>query len=353
MNELPPLLSRDDIRDRLSEIFPDGTPYRANVTSLIAATTVFVALYINAVEDGDQLLAPKPIYRMTEEQSRKTDTASRVAYIAAIRNPKGVIDGARWYADNTRESIRDDTIREGFVMLGAVIHKSDVAVTANKPRYALSAGFAQLFDPALEGDDLTAAIAAWRKGALSVGSLARIALVRQGATTTADRVLITFPNGDTRQMRMGPSAPLTKMVIESFAPRFLQVPTVIAVSDSGEKVFDLDHNRAKAIGLNIKSDRDLPDVILVDLGPAHPLLVFVEVVATDGPVSERRKAALEKVVAEAGFPIEHVAFVTTYLDRSAAPFKKNVNTLAWGSYAWFASEPDGLLELTMTRKTIS
>jgi hypothetical protein len=40
-----------------------------------------------------------------------------------------------------------------------------------------------------------------------------------------------------------------------------------------------------------------------------------------------------------------VAFVTAYLDRSAAAFKKTVDALAWGSFAWFVSEPDHLLQL--------
>ena len=30
--------------------------------------------------------------------------------------------------------------------------------------------------------------------------------------------------------------------------------------------------------------------------------------------------------------------LTAFLDRSAAPFKKVVDSLAWGSYAWFVSE---------------
>ena len=100
---------------------------------------------------------------------------------------------------------------------------------------------------------------------------------------------------------------------------------------------------ARSIGLNIRADKDLPDIILADLGPSHPLLVFVEVVATDGPVSVRRKDALAALVAEAGFPPEHVAYVTAYQDRSGAPFKKTVDSLAWGTYAWFQSEPEKLV----------
>jgi hypothetical protein len=83
--------------------------------------------------------------------------------------------------------------------------------------------------------------------------------------------------------------------------------------------------------------------VLVDLGPVHPLLVFIEVVHTDGPVNDARKTALLEIARGAGFPAEHVAFVTAYLDRDTATFRKTVSSLAWGSYAWFASEPDNLI----------
>jgi hypothetical protein len=147
-------------------------------------------------------------------------------------------------------------------------------------------------------------------------------------------------------MKPGPSSEITKAVIEIFAPRFLRKPAVLLVSESGNKVVARDDELAKSIGLVIKTDKNLPDTILVDLGPEHPRLIFVEVVATDGPINERRKQSLEKIAAEAGFAIEHIAFVTAFLDRSAAPFKKVVDSLAWGSYAWFVAEPHALIELS-------
>lgn len=352
MTELPALLNRNQVRERLLEIFPAGAAYRADTTNQTAASTVFVALYIGAIEGGDQLLGPKHVYRMTEEQAALTDPASRAAYVVAIRNPKGEIPGARWYADNTREGIRDDTLREGFVAIGAVVARGDIPTTSSKPRYALTASFAALFDPALTGEGLSKAIADWQAASLNTGALARLAINLQGAGKVGHKVIVTFPNGETRLLKPGPSSELTKAVVEVFAPRFLAEPAILSISESASKVIARDEALAKSIGLNIQVDKNLPDVILADLGPTHPLLVFVEVVASDGPVSERRKTALLDLVSDAGFPKEHVAFVTAYLDRSDAPFKKNINTLAWGSFAWFASEPDGLLELTTTRKTI-
>lgn len=346
------LLTREQVRERLLLVFPQGAAFRVNVTNPNAASTVFTALYIDAIEGSGEWLGPKHVYRMTQEQAARTDAASRAAYISVIRNPKGVVPGVRWYADNTREGIRDDTLREGLVAIGAVIERAGVPTTSSKPRYALTADFADLFNPALEGDALTQTIAAWQGKALNAGALARLAINRQGAGKAGDRVLVTFPNNETRLMKPGPSSELTRAVVEVFARRFLIEPAVLFISESGNKVVTRDEQLAAALGLQIQADKDLPDIILADTGAAHTLIVFVEVVATDGPVSERRKAALQALVAKSGFPIEHVAFVTAYLDRSAAPFKKTVNTIAWGSYAWFAAEPNRLIEFSDTPRSL-
>jgi hypothetical protein len=280
---------------------------------------------------------------MTDEQAGRTAPGDRAWYVAEIRRPKGRIPGTRWYQDNTREGIRDDTLREGLVAIGAVVERPGIPTTSSKPRYALTEAFAALFDPVLQGEELQRAIETWQASALSAGALARLAINRGGAGKTVDQLLVTFPNGETRFLKPGPSSEITKAVIEVFAPHFLVDPAVLSISESGNKVIARDDALARSIGLDIEADKNLPDAILADLGPEHPLLVFVEVVATDGPISERRKAAIEDLVGKAGFPIEHVAFVTAYLDRSAAPFKKTVNNLAWGSYAWFAAEPECLL----------
>lgn len=342
------LATRDEVHERLQSIFPEGSSNRAYVTRMLAASTVFVALYIAAIEGSGTFLGPKHIYRMTDEQAVKTSDTERAAYTAKVQRSGSHIAGERWYQDNTREPIRDETLREGLVAIGAVTERTDLATTSSKPRYALTSRFAELFDPNITGEALQARIAAWQRDSLNTGALARLAIVRRGAGVSKDQVLVTFPNGETRSMKPGPSSVITKAVVEVFSPTFLASPAVVLLSESGNKVVARDDELARSIGLAIQADKNLPDTILVDLGPKHPLLVFVEVVATDGPVNQRRKEALQELVTEAGFPAEHVAFVTAYLDRSGRPFKKTVDSLAWGSYAWFAAEPERLVVFSET-----
>jgi hypothetical protein len=95
--------------------------------------------------------------------------------------------------------------------------------------------------------------------------------------------------------------------------------------------------------LRIDAGGNLPDVLLVDLGVEIPLLVLVEVVAIDGAITSERKQALLRIATDARFDDRHVAFVTAYGDRGSAGFRRTVSRLAWGSFAWFRTEPEHLL----------
>ena len=340
---LPALLTWPNIRARLPVIFPEGSANREHSIWEISAKTIFVMLYAGAVEGSNLWVRPDQVTRMTDEQASQTDDDARAVWAKTSITPSRADVPGRWYAANTRESIRDDTIRYALIRNGAVIERPGLSTTSPGGRYALQADFAALLTPELDDATFIAKAATWRNKYLNAGALARIAIVRKGAAGGGKYELVTFPNGETRRMTPGPSTDISKAVIEVFAPKFLQKPGVISLSESGNKVVARDNELAKAIGLTIPADKSLPDIVLVDLGPAHPLLIFVEVVHTDGPVNDARKAALLQIAEDAGFPSQHVAFVTAYLDRASQIFRKTVGGLAWSSYAWFASEPDNII----------
>lgn len=337
---LPTLLDRAAILKRLDAIFPAGTPSRQFCVREMAASTVFAMLYIGAIEGTGRRLAPRHVYRMTEEQSARITAEDRLGYGSSFR-----ASGNRWYADNTREPIRDETLREGLVTVGAVIAASDIPTTSARPRYALEAGFAKLFDPSLTGEAFRVAVAAWQQAHLSAGALARVGVLARGLGVDSDGVLVRFPNGETRKLAVGPSSVIAKAVVEEFAPRFLDRPGVVLLSESREKIVARDEVLVALLRLELETDRNLPDVLLVDLGPREPLIVFVEIVATDGAITPSRQEALLSLATRAGYQPEQVAFVTAYLDRGEAAFRRTVSTLAWHAFVWFVSEPDSLLIL--------
>ena len=347
---LPPLLPVSEINERLEMVFPEGMPNRNYVVREMAAKTVFVMLYVGAVEGAERWVRPDQVTRMTDAQAGHRAEADRDDWLAvSMRSETEAIEG-RWYAANTREPIRDETLRAGLVRTGAVVERAGLPTTSPRPRYALAKGFAALFGPLLTGDELVLAIDAWQKANLTGAALARVAIMRRRSAGQGGKILVTFPGGESRHMDPGPSSVITKAVVEEFAKRFLEDPAVIWLSESRRHVVARDDALAQEIGLTIQPDKNLPDVILVDLGPSEPLLVFVEVVATAGAISDARQAALMTLARKAAFSEKQVAFVTAYADRDESAFKASVSELAWGSFAWFMSEPDNLLVLHRGRE---
>lgn len=341
---LPPYVPRELVAERLPLIFPEGTPNRIYCTRELAASAVFAMLYIGAVEHSSVRLGPVHVYRMTDVQAANDSDEERLSYRSNLRKKSYEVPGKRWYADNTREPIRDETLREGLVAVGAVMEDKDVPTTSGKPRYALKTDLAALFDPALQGENLEEAIFKWQDEHLNKGALARISLMRMGAADQ-EGVLVKFPNGETCTLSFGPSSLISRAVVEVFAKQFLEKPAVLWLSESSNKVAMQDLRMASTIGLDIQAHKNLPDLILVDLGPTNPLIVFIEVVATDGAITARRQDALFDLTDNGGFKRSQVAFVTAYADRESAGFKKTATGLAWGSFAWFMSEPDKILML--------
>lgn len=331
------------IKARLLQIFPEGLPRRNYVVRDMAAHTVFTMLYVGAIEGTDRWIRPSQVTRMTNAQAAQLGPAERTAWaLSSVRPTRMEIPG-RWYAENSREPIRDETLRSGFQRVGAVVERSELAVTSATPRWALAREFADLF---LSSDDaFHAAAESWRESHLSTAARARVTLARRNVSGHAlDGIRVSLPSGELRRLPSGVSSQIAKALIEVFAPRYMYKPGVLWLSDSRNHVVAQDDELAREVGLSISDTRILPDIVLVDLeAPNPPLFVFVEVVASEGPMDEQRKAVLLELLSQAGYYSSAGAFGTAYWDRGGDAFRRTVGELAWNSFAWAATEPNQII----------
>ena len=229
--------------------------------------------------------------------------------------------------------------------VGAVKVVAGIPTTSSKPRYFLQKEFAELFDPQLTEPFFFQKADIWRERYLSPSGLIRTRLAKAALPSDNYTLHVEFPNGERRALPNGPSEQISKSVIEVFAKHFLGQPVMLWLSTSDSKVVTRDSEMAKSIGLDIQVDKNLPDIILVDLLPERPLIVFVEVVASDGPMSERRQNELLKLTDAGKIERSQVAFITAYLDRADGAFIKTSKSLAWNSFVWFVTEPDKIMVL--------
>ena len=347
---LPALAPVDEVQRRLESIFPASFPDRSILVGRMAAHVVFVFLYGGFIEGSGRLLRPSLVYFFTAEQARRNASSQRQAWLATAFKPGHRPSGKRWYADNSRESIRDDLMRGRLLAMGIIGRKEGVATTSSAPVYFVRAAFAALFDPALGGTELTTAMATWRSDHLGTSTLKRMALKAQGVLARQGDVFIEMPDGTRVRVSAGPSSPILRAMVEDFAPRWLHKPVVLWISNSDQKAHPQFVKLAASIGLAFDASNELPDLILADL--ADPIrFLFCEIVASDGPVTAERKAALTTIARRSGIATDHLHFVTAFLDREAAAFRKAFSRIAPDSNVWFSTEPDLIVELRSAKST--
>lgn len=348
---LPALLAdRAAYQARLEKVLPQSITGTTHAANPAAATVAFTMMYVGAI-DGVNPVRPSTVYWMRDSITHhRTDQERLDYYKASLRSAKAVdkVQAAwgtplteLWYANTTRESIRDDTMRT-WIANGAAIDIGTVQTTSSSPRYTFTKEFAALLDPALTGNRLDSAIAAWQKLHLSATGKARAAHAHL-ASKTATAVSVALPDGSTRALHVGLSSEIIKGVIEEFAASYLLNPTVIFISQSGEKVSVVDGAMLASLGLPINQQTLLPDLLLMDLDPSRDEVWMIEVVATDGPIDESRRKALFDWATAHGVRQEQCRFLTAFSSRTASPFKKAIPNIARQSYAWFLDEPDALL----------
>lgn len=334
------------IIERLPLIFPDGVENRQYCIRESTAKTVLAMIYCGAIHGTNRWIRPSQVVDMSDEQIALSSQVDREVWCShMLSNRKKERSPTAWYAVNSREQIRDENIARGLIPNQAVFERPGIPTTSSTPKYALKPEFSALLDESIHGEFLAAAISDWQQRFLSTTAMARATIIRSNAAASTDRVQVVFPSGSAITLAPGESSRITKAVVEQFSRYFLVQPAVLWLSESANKV--IDQTLVQALHLHIDQSKSLPDVILVDLSPVSGdiLVVFVEVVHTDGPVSQQRKDALEAIALEAGFEAEHLAYVTAFADRSASPYRALVHNLAWNSFVWFASEPANVIML--------
>lgn len=351
-----PLLPREEISRRLGMVFPRGA-FDSVYSSPLAAASVAAMLYTDAIhtegselsEQNEDWVRPATVLWLSDDVYARDDQSSRAAWRTAalsgggrgrvedLHEAWGVRRDARWYRDNSRETLRDETFAN-WLDIGAVVKRAGIPTTSSKPTWALVDSFADLFAPALTEDALVAAIDSWRDSHLSPGDRVRIS-VELDRGQQVHQVEVTLPNGERRALEPGDASLILRGVIEQWAPVRLADPVVVTISEPGDKVYVRDAALLKQLGITIDQRTLLPDALIADVGTRPVTFWVVEVAATDGVVHERRLAELRQWAADNRIPVDNCEFLTAFWSRNSDASRKRLKDLAVGTFAWFLSEP--------------
>lgn len=152
----------------------------------IGPRTLFVLLYAGAVGCGGRWCRPSQV---SDEQALRPSDAERVRWADASARPGHAPAGRRWYAENTRESVR--AVLHELLVMGAVVLRPELPAQSAAPRWALDPAFAGYLTapPPLAGAALAAWLATRGHPAQRDAATERLAAALQQAIGAADAFL--------------------------------------------------------------------------------------------------------------------------------------------------------------------
>ncbi|WP_147450919.1 BsuBI/PstI family type II restriction endonuclease [Streptomyces hoynatensis] len=315
-----------------------------------ASAIVFVAMYVGAIGDNAPI-RPSTITWMSDAVAeRRKDSERRGYYTAAMKKEKDVISfcdaigvqrGPIWYANNSREPVRDESI-DALINNGAVLNiRTHLSTNSPLARYTLAPDFAALLVPEMTGSALHEAIAKWQKTHLTPTGRRRAQLRRDPALND-ESVHVHLPGAGIRTLHPGPSSVILKGVAEQFSTHLKQ-PNVLFISQPGEKVNLIDGHALESMGITVNKSALLPDCLMADLAPDHDEVWFIEAVFSGGVITNERKESLLAWAASQGLSPERCRFLSAFESRTHPEAKKALPMLADGTFAWFNDEPEHLL----------
>lgn len=234
------------------------------------------------------------------------------------------------YKANTRETIRRQTLHQFEQARVVDRNPDDPTRPTNSGKNAY-----QLTDAALE---VVRAV-----GTAAFEDRAREFLAQHGSLAAAyskvrkaNLIPLHLPDGSTVHLSPGYHNVLQVAIIEQFGPRFAPDAEVLYVGDTAKKHVVLAEDRLRALQVPITEHDKLPDVVLYL--PSKNWLFLIEAVTTHGPVSPKRHAELEAVLAECSAAR---VYVTAFLNTS--DFKQYLPDIAWETEVWIADKPDHMV----------
>ena len=150
------------------------------------------------------------------------------------------------------------------------------------------------------------------------------------------KVKLELPTGETIRLSPGKHNALQVSVVDEFGPRFAPGAMVLYLGDTAKKHVVFAADELAKLNVGITEHDKLPDVILHDA--KRNWLFLIEAVTTHGPVSPKRHAEIESMLA--GCSAGRV-YVTAFV--SKADFRKYAADIAWETEVWIAETPDHLI----------
>lgn len=236
----------------------------------------------------------------------------------------------REYAENTRETIRRQTLHQ-FVQAGiADINSDDLSRPTNSPATVYSITSEALAVIKSFGTEK------W-KTELDQFIKQKGKLVDKYEKRRAERrITVELPKGASLILSPGSHNELQARIIEEFRPRFFPSSELIYVGDTARKMLFLNKEEAKKLNIPITQHDKLPDVVLYQ--SFKNILCLIEAVTSHGPITPKRQIELEEVLKNCKVKKIYVSVFPDFHQ-----LKRHIDNVAWETEIWIADRPDHMI----------
>lgn len=260
------------------------------------------------------------------------------APLRGIRGLKDFINQAyrKDYAENTRESIRDEAVKY-FVDVGMLLRNPDDPLrptNSGNTVYQIEPVALSLIR-SYGGKSWPQNLVKYQKAVANIRKELR--RERQRA-----RIPVCFPSGEKLTLSPGGQNPLIKAVVEEFCQRFVPGGTVVYVGDTETKFQHYHSDYLAGLGVRIDSAAKMPDVVIHHT--AKNWLLLIEAVTSAGPVDGKRRKELKGLFS--GFR-NGLVFVTAFKNRQAAA--RFFGQISWETEVWVADDPEHIVHFNGER----
>ena len=236
----------------------------------------------------------------------------------------------RTYAENTRETIRRQTLHQ-FEQAGIAERNSDDPTRpTNSPNNVYN------ISPQALATISTYGTPQWTEALRDfIGSQGR--LVDKYQKVKSSNALALPISGDKIiTLSPGKHNKLQIKIFNEFKTRFCPNAKLLYMGDTAHKLLHMEKEALEALGIPITKHDKLPDVVLYD--KVRNYLFLIEAVTAHGPVSPKRHIELEEILAKCAATRIYVSAFPDFRE-----FKRHANDIAWETEVWVSEFPHHMI----------
>ncbi|MFV8830129.1 BsuBI/PstI family type II restriction endonuclease [Alkalihalobacterium sp. APHAB7] len=240
------------------------------------------------------------------------------------------------YAANSRESIRRQTIHQ-FEQAQLIVRNPDDPTrptNSGNTNYAVTKELLEI--ARTYGTSEWTQKLEWFQGEYET------LVQRYESKRKLNRVPVKVDSTLTLELSPGEHNTLQKEIVENFAEYFAPGSQLLYLGDTENKYLFIDKKKLSELNFPEIAHDKLPDVVLYQ--EEKNWLFLIEAVTSHGPISDKRKYELEKMLERSD--VGNV-FVTAF--PSMSTFKQYADDIAWDTEVWFSDNPKHMMHLNGDR----